>query len=152
MNTIEIKKYLHSMHPTLQNNVYPANRLPLHIKTPTYLVSNLDFDTEPGSHWIAIHIERNGVGQYFDSYGRPPTGNHRSFLNRTTRQWDFNRYRLQHDFTSVCGEYCLTYLYYKFHGNSMMDFVQLFDSSKLNNDLFVHKLFDYCYKGNKNVS
>lgn len=151
MNTIEIQKYLHFIHPMLQKHVYPANRLPLHINTPIYLISNLDPDSEPGSHWIAIHIESNGVGQYFDSYGRPPMGNHRSFLNRTTKQWDFNRYRLQHDLTSVCGEYCLTYLYYKFYGNTMTDFVKLFHSSKLNNDIFLYKLFRICFKVNKNV-
>lgn len=141
MNTIDIQQCLHYIHPTLQNNVYAANRLPLHVKTPTYLISNLDKDIEPGSHWIAMHIDRNGVGQYFDSYGRPPTGYHRGFLNRNARQWDFNRYRLQHDLTSVCGEYSLTYLYYKFYGNTMMDFIKFFSINKISNDIFIYKLF-----------
>lgn len=151
MNTIEIQKHLNTIHPTLQNNVYAANRMPLHIKVPTYMISNLDTDSMPGSHWVAIHIDRNRFGQYFDSYGRPPTGYHRDFLNRNSKQWDFNRYRLQDDFTSVCGEYCLTYLYNKFYGNTMMDFIKLFSSNKIDNDIFLHKLFFTYFKGNKGL-
>lgn len=148
MNTIEIQKYLYKIHPTLYKNVYAANRLPLYVKKPIYLISNLDPDYEPGSHWIAIHIDKNGIGQYYDSYGRPPTDYHKGFLNRNSRQWDFNRFRLQHDLTSVCGEYCLTYLYFKFNGNTMDDLIKLFNSNKLCNDMFLHKLFDSCFNKN----
>lgn len=141
MNTIDIQKHLCKIHPSLQFNVYAANRLPIYSHTPTYIISNLDPDTKPGSHWIAIHIDDSGVGQYFDSYGRPPTGYHRSFLKRNSRQWQFNSDRLQNDLTSVCGEYCLLYLYYKFNGNKMSDFIRIFDTNTLYNDILLHDMF-----------
>lgn len=142
MNTVEIKKCLYKIHPSLHNNVYPANRLPIHIEVPTFIVSNLDSDNQPGSHWVAIHVGKNNIGQYFDSFGRAPTGFHRAFLNRNCRMWDYNSKKIQNDLTSVCGEYCLVYLYHIFHGQSMKNFVKIFDRDEtLTNDAIVYDLF-----------
>lgn len=109
MDTQEIEKYLYEIHPNLKFNVYAANRLPITVEVPAYIISNLDPDSKPGSHWIAIHIDKNHIGQYFDSYGRPPSGYHRTFLKRNSHRWDFNAKKLQDDWTSFCGEYCLMY-------------------------------------------
>lgn len=149
MDTIEIKQYLGRIHPSLSNNVYAANRLPLYVKTPSYLISNLDPDSKPGSHWIAIHIDRSGFGQYFDSYGRPPSTYHKEFLRRNARHCAFNRYRLQYDLSSVCGQYSLTYLHYKFYGHTLNDFLRLFGNNRLLNDIIVLKVFKWCFDKNK---
>lgn len=142
MNTIEIRECLFKIHWSLQNNVYAANRLPFRTEAPTFLISNLDSDTQPGSHWVAIHIDNNKVGQYFDSFGRPPAAFHRTFLNRNCRLWDFNVKRIQDDWTSVCGEYCLVYLYFKFQGRSMLDFTKLFNiNDTVMNDILLYNLF-----------
>lgn len=142
MNTIEIQECMYSIHPSLKNNVYAANRLPIHVEAPAFLVSNLDPDTQPGSHWVAIHIDEHSVGQYFDSFGRPPAGLHKVFLRRNCRVWNYNTKRIQDDWTSVCGEYCLVYLYYKFHGISMLDFTNTFiEKETIVNDILLHELF-----------
>lgn len=141
MDTLEIQEQLSKIHPCLQNNVYAANRLPIHVEIPIFLISNLDPDTKPGSHWIAIHIDKNGIGQYFDSYGRPPSFYHKSFLNRNSKQWYFNSHRIQNNLTSVCGEYCIMYLYYKFYGETMNDFVGIFCYPTLVNDVLVYNMF-----------
>lgn len=145
MDTIEIEKYLNEIHPSLKFNVYAANRLPITIQVPAYIISNLDPDSKPGSHWIAIHIDKNRVGQYFDSYGRPPSGYHRAFLKRNSRLWGYNTKKIQDDWTSFCGEYCLMYLYYKFHGDTMRDFVNLFGENTMNNDIFLHNVFKHTF-------
>lgn len=145
MNTKEIQKHLCKIHSSLQYNVYAANRLPIYTQTPTYIISNLDPDTKPGSHWIAIHIDENGFGQYFDSYGRPPRRYHQSFLKRNSRQWNFNSNRIQHDWSSVCGQYCLMYLYFKFNGNSMFDFTKRFDANTVSNDILLYDMFKSCF-------
>lgn len=141
MNTIEIQKHLNKIHCSLKNNVYAANRLPLYVKTPMYLISNLDPDSEPGSHWVGMYIDRNGIGGYFDSYGRPPTGHHKAFFRRNARHWDFNRYRIQLDWSSVCGEYSLTYLHYMYYGNTLRDYLSMFCEDKFINDIVVSQLF-----------
>lgn len=147
MNTLEIQECLLKIHPSLHKNVYAANRLPIRIQKPTLLVSNLDSDTQPGSHWVAIHIDDSSVGQYFDTYGRPPEGFQRTFLDRNCRVWDYNTKRIQNDWTSVCGEYCIVYLYYKYHGKSLSEFTSNFDSNlTMQNDIVLYDMFKYYFE------
>ena len=35
------------------------------------IVFNLDPSYKPGSHWVAVYIDRNGLPEYFDFFGRP---------------------------------------------------------------------------------
>lgn len=147
MNTLDIQECLYKIHPSLKKHVYAANRLPILIEAPTFLISNLDSDTQPGSHWVAIHIEEGRVGQYFDSYGRAPEGFHRTFLNRNCKVWNYNDNRIQNDWTSVCGEYCMVYLYYKFQGKSLMEFTNIFNSNEtIWNDITVYDMFKHYFK------
>lgn len=142
MDTVEIKQYLSKIDMSIESNVYAANRLPIHVHTPMYIISNLDVDTKPGSHWVAIHIDGNGFGEYFDSFGRAPQTYHRSYLKTNARMWNYNTNRIQNDFTTVCGEYCVMYIYYKYHGKSMYDFLKLFDDNTICNDITVDELFN----------
>lgn len=131
--------------PELEFCVYPANRLPISVSKPSYIISNLDPDTKPGSHWIAIYLRNDGVGEYFDSYGRKPTSYHLNFLKRNTKGWFSNSNRIQNDFTAVCGEYCLLYLYFRFNGKTMNDFVNCFTKNTLCNDLILRNMFLYAF-------
>ena len=74
MNTLEIntllKKHPHSR-PVL-NGVYARNRLPRLLSVPSVLVGNTDKDHPMGQHWIAIYIDANSRGEYYDPTGRPP--------------------------------------------------------------------------------
>jgi hypothetical protein len=74
MNTLEIntllKKHPHSR-PVL-NGVYARNRLPRLLNVPSALVGNTDLDHPMGQHWIAIYIDANSRGEYYDPTGRPP--------------------------------------------------------------------------------
>jgi hypothetical protein len=36
------------------------------------LVCNTDPSTRPGQHWIAIYVDENRCGEYFDSFGQSP--------------------------------------------------------------------------------
>lgn len=141
MDTIEIQSFLKKIHPQLEFNVYASNCIPMYGALPIYLVCNLDPDTKPGSHWVAIAVDVNGNGEYFDSYGRKPTGYHLNFMKRNCKKWIYNDKRLQNDLTSVCGEYCLVYLFFKFFKKSMLDFVNNFSNNTLCNDLLLRRIF-----------
>ena len=39
---------------------------------PSAYVINSDPSNEPGEHWIAVYFDKNGQGEYFDSYGLAP--------------------------------------------------------------------------------
>lgn len=142
MDTQQIKNYLVEISPYLMHNVFAANRIPLNVSRPFFAVVNLDPDSKPGSHWVAISIDSNGLGEYFDSYGRNASSYHKSFLARNCHNWYYNSKILQNYFTTVCGEYCLVYLYFKFKGLSMKTFLNLFTEETMFNDLLVREMFN----------
>lgn len=141
MDTVEISNFLSKIDPKLQYNVFPCNRLPIFHTLPIYIISNLDPDTKPGSHWVAIYVSIDGAAEYFDSYGRKPNAYYLRFLRRNCKIWTYNNKTIQNDYTSVCGEYCLVYLYYKVMGKRMEDFVSNFSDNTLCNDLIIRKMF-----------
>lgn len=125
--------------------VYAANRLPLRVNYPCMVIVNTDVDGQPGTHWCAIYIDRNGVGSYFDSFGRLPqyyNHHHLSFMLRNTRIWTYNTVNVQDLFSSVCGHYCLTYLLFRYYGYTCHEFIRMFNKNNLlENDKLVKSLF-----------
>jgi hypothetical protein len=73
MNTLEIdtllKKHPHSR-PVFKE-VYGRNRLPRLLNVPSVLVGNTDPDHRMGQYWVAIYIDTNSKGEYYDPTGRP---------------------------------------------------------------------------------
>lgn len=146
MDTKEIEKYLKQVNANIQFNVFAANKIPIYFSPPTYIISNLDPDTKPGSHWIAIYIDTKGVGEYFDSFGRKPLGYHEIFLQTNCRKWIYNNKILQNCISSFCGIYCLVYIYFKYNGFSMSQFVNLFSDNSVCNDQLVQDMFKSIFK------
>lgn len=121
--------------------VYAADTLPRVLHSyPSMLIANTDCISKSGSHWIAVFIDENGNGEFFDSYGMPPIiKEHRQFLNRLCKKWKYNVKKLQAYNSSVCGEYCLLYLMHKAHGYSLKQFLRMyFDKNDRKNDAIVH--------------
>ena len=131
MQSVEIHRVIKEfISPNVRQTVFAANRLPLYVSLPSYIICNLDPDHLPGSHWIAIYISESGYGEYFDSFGRRPTGSHLKFLKRNNKQFTFNNLRIQNDFTSVCGKYCIVYLYFKYRKCSTNYYLSMFDCNR----------------------
>ena len=40
---------------------------------PSAYVINSDPSSEPKEHWVAVYFDKRNRGEYFDSYGLPPT-------------------------------------------------------------------------------
>lgn len=142
MNSLEIGKYMKKIHHALEWHVFAANRIPVHMTAPVYIISNLDPDNKPGSHWVAIHINTDGVGEYFDTFGRKPTSHHLSFLCKNTKKWIYNSNVIQSVFSSLCGQYCLLYLYFKLRGMSLNDFICMFSDNTIYNDVLLLEMFN----------
>ena len=128
----------------LFEGVFAADTLPhrLH-KRPALLICNTDPLSKCGSHWVAFYINKNGEGEFWDSYGMPPiVPHHRKFLNRLCKKWIYNSVSLQALDSKVCGEYCVLYLVHRAHGYSMSCFVKsLFTTNPITNDHTVRRLF-----------
>lgn len=72
----------------LFEGVFAADTLPrtLH-KRPALIICNTDPIALPGQHWVACYVDKDGHGEYWDSYGgKPFVKQHRAFLNRVDLQ------------------------------------------------------------------
>ena len=100
MNTLEIdtllKKHPHSR-PVFKE-VYARNRLPRLLNVPSALVGNTDPNHRMGQHWVAIYIDANSRGEYYDPTGTSPFL--RAYVNSMNKQctsWTNNTVRVQEE-------------------------------------------------------
>lgn len=133
MNSLEVYATLKTL--PVYTAVYAANRLPLSISYPCAIIVNTDPDSKPGTHWIAIYIDKFQNGEYFDSYGLPPfVSQHKKFLRANCKKFLYNTKEMQSLDSNVCGQYCLLYLYFRSRARSLLDFQRFFSGDTLKND------------------
>ena len=54
--------------------VYPSDKLPTRVSSfPALFIANVDTSDKPGSHWVAFYFTKDRKGEFFDSYGLPPS-------------------------------------------------------------------------------
>lgn len=123
--------------------VFPRNRLPEIRTWPSSLICNTDPDTSIGQHWIAIYLDEDGKGEYFDSYGLPPLHHDFiNFLNDVTTEWTWNAKQLQDRRSLVCGQHCIFYLVHRYLGLTMSEIQYLFSNNYYENDAVVKHYVD----------
>ena len=108
---------------------------------PTSLVVNTDPMELPGTHWIVIYINKQMKGEFFDSYEKHLIHYNKYFLdfmNRNAVEWEHNKIQLQSAFSTVCGQYCIYFLYHCFRRRPMSTTVNSFVNDKLYNDQLVY--------------
>ena len=89
------------------DGVYSCDDLPQ--RNPRLLVANTDPSDEPGEHWIAISMDENGNGKYFDSFGRPPPTSFECYLDRHCTSWTHKATQYQSATSEVCRQYCVVW-------------------------------------------
>lgn len=142
MDTYDIQYFMKNIDPSLENNVFAANRIPIKVSLPMYLICNMDPDTKAGSHWVAMCIDSKGVGEFFDSFGRKPDKYQEDFFRKNCKRYVYNTNVIQNYLTSVCGMYSLVYIYCRFKGIKMYDFIKMFTNDTLRNDLLIKNVFE----------
>ena len=102
---IEIENVLKN-HPGTRfvfKGVYARNRLPRQLNAPSVLVRNTEPDSLDGEHGIAMYIDANSKGEYYDQMGLPPYQDaHVAFLNKHCTSWTYNAVRVQEEGSTVC--------------------------------------------------
>ena len=117
--------------------VHSSDTLPMY---PRLLVCNTDPSTKPGNHWIAIHVNENGRGEYFDSFGRAPNEHFNRYMNTICDKWTFNAKQLQSIASAFCGYYVVLYCKFKGRKLDMTKITSMFTSDTGFNDMLVHRL------------
>jgi hypothetical protein len=83
-----------------------------------------------GQHWIAIYIDANSRGEYYDLTGRPPHESaYVNFMNKHCLHWTYDTVRVQDEGSIVCGLRCI--FFYPIHrcaGHSMTDVTRLLEN------------------------
>ena len=112
---------------TITNNtqylgVFSADNMPLdHLSNQSktvYFIVNSDPSYSPGTHWLACVKAPGSILEFFDSYGNPPSFYHFSFPSNLRIL--HNQDPLQSVYSSVCGQYCIYFLYFRiFHKISL---------------------------------
>jgi hypothetical protein len=131
MNTLEIDHVLKT-HPRTRNvfkGVYARNRLPRRLSVPSALIGNTDPDDRPGTHWVALYIDANSRGEYYDPTGSPPfLRAYVNFMNKHCMSWTYNTVRVEERGSTVCGHHCIVYLIHRCAGHSMTDVTRLLEN------------------------
>ena len=83
---------------------------PLHF--PCAYVANTDPSTLPGTHWVAFYLDSPTQLTFFDSYGCTPQF-YNFALSPDLNSIHSNSYPIQQLHTSVCGQYCIYFLYHR---------------------------------------
>jgi hypothetical protein len=140
MNTSELFRHLAKRCQGLLLGIFAADRLPrrLPTKRPLLLVCNTDPHYKPGEHWIAMFLDSDGTGEYFDSFGRAPMPIFRKFLDGNCSSWTFNDEQLQSVLSRFCGHYCVFYCLFKRLRYSLNSIINCFSNDTMLNDTIVH--------------
>ncbi len=148
MNTIQLTHILRKDKHTrgVFQGVYPSDKLPTSVSSfPALFIANVDTSEKPGSHWVAFYFTKDREGEFFDSYGLPPsnyTGTFTRFLNNNINEWTYNSVTLQSFDSKVCGHYCLYYAVFRCRNISMSTIVQRFSRNKRRNDFLVKRFVE----------
>src|ERR1700754_2261776 len=77
---------------------FPRDLLPHYVKKkPAAFVANTDPSNKKGEHWVAIVLNADNTGQYFDSFGLEPLSAdiYRFLSLNAPNGWQCNRIPLQ---------------------------------------------------------
>ena len=104
-------------------------------------IYNLEPSHMGGSHWVATYV-KNGIINYFDSFGMPPFQeivNHAKRKNITLlHQSD----QIQNLLTTTCGYFCLYFLNEMSKGRSYYDLLKVFNiHNTMKNEKFIENYF-----------
>jgi len=112
--------------------VFPADKIPRVWTKPTAFVFNTQKNSLPGEHWVAVYVDKNGHGIYFDSYGLPPYVHyHVKRLEKNCKKFNWNTTMLQSETSKVCGQFCIMFLDFMSRGMTMTKFLQSFSTHSL---------------------
>lgn len=139
METREINNSL--KHIKIFKGTFARDKIPEYVTVPAALVINTDFSSSPGSHSVAIFIQENGEGEYYDSFGVPPQYKEIiDFLGRNCfHRLSYNQHILQEmsPQSITCGKYCVLILDMRSRGISFCNLLRIFTANQSLNDKII---------------
>ena len=114
---------------------------------PSAFVCNTHDSNQPGEHWVTMYVDE--IGDYFDPYGQKPQhAEFTNFMNEHWSQWSPSDHILQRHISTVCGQYCVSFLMFRCRNISMHAFARLLISDLIANYCRVFDWLDALNKKN----
>lgn len=152
MNSISIQEFVKPFQRGgIFKGVFACDRLPDAIVLPAVLIINLSPSTQPGSHWVSLHIDSKGHAFYFDSFGMPPANlDILRFIRLHSKSLIFSKKQLQHLSSIKCGRFACVFAISALRGNNFKHVLDKFSDNLKVNDIvieYLYKYFDVTRKG-----
>ena len=109
------------------NNVLSREESSPHNRKQALFIYNLEPSYMSGSHWVATYV-KNGIINYFDSFGMPPFQEIVNHAKRTNMTLVHQSDQIQNLLTTTCGYFCLYFLNEMNKGRSYYDSLKVFNS------------------------
>ncbi len=145
--TTDISYYIHQDYYSKYTflGVFPIDKLPSIIHYPCSFVFNTHPSNKPGEHWISVFYDTYMNCTFFDSFGFSPQDYKvDDYIKKTSKSYEWNKNQIQHVESSMCGFYCIYFIYLKSRGYSLQFINQLFVKKQFKqNDFFMVKCFQF---------
>lgn len=155
MNTLQINHALRSrldLPTDIFKGTFAYNQVPISKlqNAPFAFIMNTAPSNLEGDHWIGVYCTSSRQLEVLDSAGMTSNNvlNHlESLVSKNLQAIVSNKNQLQDHCSTVCGEYCIMFIYCRLKNISFNDFLQKFSKKNmLKNDKlvyqFVHSNFD----------
>jgi len=124
MNTVQLTAVMDKVScNTYFLGVLPCDHLPKSTltKLPAMVLINTHPSGLPGEHWLAIYINEDRVGCFFDSFGNKPDYPGfppiiKNFLNVNSSEVQHSTVQFQDFSSDTCGQLCVFFLYHMVKG------------------------------------
>ena len=127
LSNIDIDRFLHKYAAHTYNGVFSYDTFDPK-ECPHYpiaMVINARPLTVEMGHWVAIFVDRDRNGSFFDSYGMHPWGKISTFFDRHSNTTVYSKDMLQQNATS-CGQHCLFFVCQMSKGRLLEDVLNLY--------------------------
>ena len=104
-------------------------------------IYNLEPSYMGGSHWVATYV-KNGIINYFDSFGMPPFQEIVNHAKRKNMTLLHQSEQIQNLLTTTCGYFCLYFLNEMSKGRSYYDSLKVFNiHNTMKNEKYIENYF-----------
>ena len=106
--------------------VFPRDRLPMsaivYHQLPITLIVNTDTSNLRGRHWVAVYVNEQRYGEYFDSLAQPIPKHISLWLSRFTNQWKYVlRPFIDPPIQSIYSQTCGAFAFYFVHQRPLLN-------------------------------
>ena len=152
MQNIDLQLFLESYPSDVSYRVCSCNELHFQLKDNEFIIVNTDPSFLPGQHWVVFYRNKEGLLEFFDSFGNLPgyyTIDFQMFVNRNCvkKYYILNPNQIQSNDSNICGLYCLLFYVSVVKNQEFNDFLLQFDNNTYLNDVHclqkIENLFNY---------